>query len=186
MTWCTHHTTRDLVHASHDCHVIWCTHHTTRYTILTDTFVPGKLPRKRKAQYQRKFPPTAKRYRQTPGSTRPTYSRNSTTNAHPANKTHRVSKTRPSSKRHPTSNTHRTTSIHPSPTKQLKRLQQKGPRTGRQWLRPSQSQRNSEQREPLVKFTRMRRRGQGPKTAPHGEIKKRSAGQVFRKRAKAL
>ena len=169
------------MHASHDCHVTWCTHHTTHYTILTDAFVPGKLPRKRKAQYQRKFPPTAKRYRQTPSSTRPTYSRNSTTNAHPANKTHRVSKTRPSpntrpsSKRRPPSNTHR------SPTKQLKRLQQKGPRAGRQWLRPSQSQ--SEQREPLVKFTR--RRGQGPKTAPHKETKKRSAGQVFRKRAKA-
>ena len=176
----------------------------THYTVLTDTFVPGKLPRKRKAQYQRKFPPIAKRYRLTPSSTHPTYSRNPTTNAHPANKRHRVSKTRSSSKRRPTSTTrpssnthpsskrrpssnmytHQTTSTHPSPTKKLKRLQQKGPRAGRQWLRPSQSQQNSEQREPLVKFTR-RRRAQGPKTAPHREIKKRSAGQVFRKRAKA-
>ena len=168
----------DLVHASHDCHVTWCMHHMTHYTLLADTFVPGKLPRKRKAQYQRKFPPTAKRHRPNqahPSSTHSTYNRNQTANTHPTNKR---SNTRPSSNTRPTSKRY-STSTRPNPTvaKKLKRVQQKRPRTGRQ------GPRNSEQREPLVKFAR--RRGQRPKTTPHSKIKKRSAGQVFRKRAKA-
>ena len=162
VTWCMHHMT----------HVTWCMHHMTHYTLLADTFVPGKLPRKRKAQYQRKFPPTAKRHRPNqahPSSTHSTYNRNQTANTHPTNKR---SNTRPTSKRY-------STSTRPNPTvaKKLKRVQQKRPRTGRQ------GPRNSEQREPLVKFAR--RRDQRPKTTPHSKIKKRSAGQVFRKRAKA-
>ena len=167
------------------CDLVANIHHITHYTILTDTFVPGKLPRKRKAQYQRKFPPTAKRHRPNqahPSSTHSTYNRNQTTNAHPTNKrpnTHPTAKRYSTTSTRPTAKRYSTTSTRPSPTvaKRLKRVQQKQPRTGRQ------GPRNSEQREPLVKFAR--RRGQRPKTAPHSKIKKRSAGQVFRKRAKA-